>query len=72
MLKAMQESQQKIKQKSSKEKSNKTSNEAYAMEQEMSEFLDAKHDLNEITEMQDFLENLETETCNHFLIVNKT
>ena len=37
----------------------------------MSDFLDASDNLNEMPELQEFLENMETEVCNHYAIRNK-
>jgi hypothetical protein len=71
-LKAMQEAQRKTKQKA-QQKPMATSNEAFAFEQaEMSKFSDASDDMKEMPEMQEFLDNMETEACNHYVILNKS
>jgi hypothetical protein len=68
----MQETQRKTKQKAQQKKSNETSNEGFAVEQEMSNILDATNDVNEMPETNEFLENMETEVCNHYIILNKS
>jgi hypothetical protein len=71
-LKAMQEAQRKTKQKA-QQKPKATSCEAFAVEQAgMSEFSDVSVKVNEIHQMQEFLDNMETEVCNHYVILNKS
>ena len=70
-LKAMQEAQQKFKNQDKQKKSQETSHEAFAVEHEMSDFLYTSNNLNELPEMQEFLENMETKVCNHYVILNK-
>jgi hypothetical protein len=49
------------------------SSEAFAVEQtEMSEFSDASDDIKEMPEMQELLDNMETDVCNHYIILNKS
>jgi hypothetical protein len=68
----MQEAQRKTKQKA-QQKPKATSSEAFAVEQaEMSEISDASDDMKEMPEMQEFLDNMETELCNHYVILNKS
>jgi hypothetical protein len=38
----------------------------------MSEYLDASDDIEEMPEMQEFLDNMENEVCNHYVILNKS
>jgi hypothetical protein len=35
----------------------------------MSEFSDASDDIKKMPEMQEFLDNIETEVCNHYVIL---
>jgi hypothetical protein len=68
----MQEAQCKTKQKAQKIPK-KTSSEAFAAEQaEMSEFSCASDNIKDMPEMQEFLDNMETEVCNHYVILNKS
>jgi hypothetical protein len=49
------------------------SSEAFAVEQaDMSEFSDASDDIIEMSEMKEFFDNMETEVCNHYFILNKS
>ena len=68
-LKGMQEAQHKTKLKAQQKQSTGTSNEAFAVEPDMSNMLDA---LNEMPEIQEFLQNMETEVCKHYAILNKS
>jgi hypothetical protein len=68
----MQEAQNKTKNKAKPKKSQGTSNEAFAVEHEMSDFLDASNNLNEIPVIQKFVENMHSEVCNHYVILSKT
>jgi hypothetical protein len=44
-----------------------TSSEAFAVEKaEMSEFSDVSDNVKKMPEMQEFLDNMETEVCNHY------
>jgi hypothetical protein len=38
----------------------------------MSKFSDASDNLREMPEMQEFLDNMETEVCNHYVTLNKS
>jgi hypothetical protein len=38
----------------------------------MSEFSDASDDIKEIPKMQELLDNMETQVCNHYVILNKS
>jgi hypothetical protein len=38
----------------------------------MCDFLDAYDNIKEMPEMQEFLDNKETEVCNHHVILNKS
>jgi hypothetical protein len=50
-----------------------TSNEVFAIEQlEMSEFSDASDNIKEMPEINESLDNMKTEVCNHFIILNKS
>jgi hypothetical protein len=70
-LKAMQESQRKTKQKA-QQKRKETSSETFAIGQaEVSEFSDASDSIKEMPEIQEYLDNMETEVCNHYVILNK-
>jgi hypothetical protein len=67
-LKAMQEAQRITKQKG-QQKSKATTSEGFAIAQtETSKFLDESDDIEEIPEMKEFLDNMETEVCNHYII----
>ena len=68
----MQETQKKFKNSAQQKNSQETSNEAFAIKSEMSDFSDASNNLNEMPEMQEILEKMETEICNHYVILNKT
>ena len=68
----MQEVQHKTKNKAQQKNSQENSNKAFAVKHEMSDILDASNNLNVIPEMQEFLENMETEECNHYVILNKS
>jgi hypothetical protein len=71
-LKAIQEAQCKTKQKA-QQKPKATSSEAFGVEQaETSEFSDVSNNIKEMPEMQEFLNNMETEVCNHYVILNKS
>jgi hypothetical protein len=71
-LKAIQETQHKTKQKA-QQKPKATSSEAFAIEKaKMSEFSDSSENIKEMHEMQEFLDNMETEVCNHYVILNKS
>jgi hypothetical protein len=68
----MQEAQRKSKQ-NAKQKPKSTSSEAPVVEQaEVSEFSYASDNIKEMPEIQEFLDNMETEVCNHFVILNKS
>jgi hypothetical protein len=68
----MQDTQHKTEQKA-QQKPKATSSEALAIEQaEMFEFSDASDDIKEMPEMQGFLDNMETEVCDHYVILNKS
>jgi hypothetical protein len=68
----MQEAQCKTKQKA-QQKPKATSSEAFAVEQaEMSEFSDASDNMKDIPEMQEFLDDMETEVCSYYVILNKS
>ena len=60
-LKTMQEAQRKLKNQAQQKNSKESSNEAFAVEHEMSNTLDAYDNLNEMPEIQEFLNNMETE-----------
>jgi hypothetical protein len=67
----MQEAQRKTKQ-NSQQRSKATSSEAFAVGQaEVSEFSDASDSIKEMPEIQEYLDNMETEVCNHYVILNK-
>ena len=53
-LKTMQEAQRKLKNQAQQKNSKESSNEAFAVEHEMSNTLDAYDNLNEMPEMQEF------------------
>jgi hypothetical protein len=68
----MQEAQSKTKQKA-QQKPKATSSKAFAVEQaEISGFSDAFDNIKEMPEMQEFLDNMETEVCNNYIIQNKS
>jgi hypothetical protein len=41
------------------------------IDQEMSNLSDANHDINKMPELQELLRKMETEVCNHYVILNK-
>jgi hypothetical protein len=67
----MQVAQRKTKQKA-QQKPKATSIEAFAVEHEdMFEYKDASNNIKEMPEIQEFLDNVENELCNH-VILNKS
>jgi Reverse transcriptase (RNA-dependent DNA polymerase) len=69
-LKARKELQHRKKQKT-QQISKTNAQENFMVEHEMSDLSVASNNLNEMPEMQEFLRNMETEVCNHFVILNK-
>jgi hypothetical protein len=70
-LKARKELQHRKKQKTQQISKAKDAQENFMVEHEMSDLSVASNNLNEMPEMQEFLRNMETEVCNHFVILNK-
>jgi hypothetical protein len=71
-LKAIQEAQHKAKQQV-QQKPNEALNEAFAVDQaKISEFSDVTDDVKEMPEMQEILDNMYIEVCNHYVTLNKS
>jgi hypothetical protein len=65
----MQEAHRKTKQKA-QQKPKATSSKVFAIEQaEMSKLSGASENIKNMPEMHEFLDNMETEVCNHYVIL---